>query len=122
MVSSSLRSNQSLDLAEHVRGWFHASIHSITTWTNIDNSIAKDFKVRAEFIAEQKKTIFEDGHIMYRYGGKKKDQDPKRVTPKLMIPATQLLVITMHVDSQHSEGKALTNKKPPNWLSLEKAS
>jgi transposase len=47
---------------------------------------------------------------------KKRGQGSKNHTPKLMINGKQLLAIATHVNTQHSEGKSLTNKRLKNWL------
>jgi hypothetical protein len=43
----------------------------------------------------------------------------KSNTKTLDHAGKQLLAITMHVNTQHSEGKSLTNKKLQNWLKQE---
>jgi transposase/ribosomal protein L30E len=85
------------------------------TWTKLEKRVAKDFKVGAQFVAELRKGLSEDGHIIYR-DGEKRGRGSKNHTPKLMISGRQLLSIATYVDSQHSVGKSVTNKKLRVWL------
>jgi hypothetical protein len=62
------------------------SIHDIAFWTKIDNIIATDFKATAKFVAELRKGISEDGHIICRHG--KKRRGSKMQTPKLAMITT----------------------------------
>jgi hypothetical protein len=92
------------------------SIHADTAWPKIVNKVAEDFKVRANFVAELRKGLSKDGHIIYR-DGEKRGLGSKNQTTNLT--RKQLLAITTYVNTQHSEGKSLTNKKIKNWLKRE---
>ena len=85
------------------------------TWTKIDNRVSKDFKVGAKFVAELRKGLSDDGHIIYRES-EKRGRGSKDHVPRLMISGCQLKSIATHVDSQHAAGKCVTNRKLRVWL------
>jgi hypothetical protein len=43
----------------------YMSIHDGATWTKIDDKVAKNFNVGAQFVAELRKSISNNGHIIY---------------------------------------------------------